>query len=553
MLIKLDYYLAIALGLFSLIYFYFTGNVSAFEWPSIDMGPFFERYVDPNFLLNDFFTNSSVQPNPRHIFGYFIIALTEIFATDWYTIFFGLKALFIIILPILFYWTIVSVVADKIEKNNNTRVLLSIIAFFGTALVLNNKVASIFSVAWWKPLAIFVAPQTLALVLGLLAIVLFYYNSNNIKKTLIPILFFFATLIHPSIGAFCLLFLAMANLKQILEMKRYWFTLFLLSVVVPGILLLWAYHVPEPLSAQEFVKYYAIEHHSSHYLPSQFGSLTPLPWWVSFCFIIVLMIFVAWFAIKKKDNDLLGLSLVFLLGYSSAVLVQYLFVELFPIKIIASIGISRFTLFGYWMLGILYSLLLLKHFSLVRISQLLKWINKNNIIKSLSLRTVSVILLVSVCVATIFAGWMKDNHQTDFKNKHHSLYEWVQKSTKNDSVFAIYFDELKIKFPLVMKRAVFAGNGFPFREDAFRENSDRESLIYGNSEELKKFDGKWIGEKITKFYRQLKPIDFYKISKKYRLDYVMIEADFSNEFKNISPLFSNENIKIYATKQLGNL
>lgn len=237
MLIKLDYYLAVILGLISLIYFYLTGNMSAFEWPTIDMGPFFERYNDPHFLLNDFFTNSSAQPNPRHIFGYFVIALTKIFATDWYTIFFGLKTLFIATLPILFYWTIVSITAEKIEKNNNTRLLLSIIAFLGTALVLSHKVAAIFSVAWWKPLAIFVAPQTLSLALGLSAIVLFYNSTDSTRKTIVPILFFCATLIHPSIGTFCLVFLAMVNANLIFKMKKYWFNLFLFSVIVPGVLL----------------------------------------------------------------------------------------------------------------------------------------------------------------------------------------------------------------------------------------------------------------------------------------------------------------------------
>ncbi|MCK5101364.1 MAG: hypothetical protein KAR17_01070 [Cyclobacteriaceae bacterium] len=309
------------------------------------------------------------------------------------------------------------------------------------------------------------------------------------------------------------------------------------------------YHVTEPLSAQEFVKYYAIEHHSSHYLPSLFGSLTSLPWWVSFCFINALMIFSAWFAIKKKDYDLLVLSLVFLFGYSGAVLVQYLFVELFPIKIIASLGPSRFTLFGYWMLGILYCLLLLKHFSIVRFSPLLKCANKKTMIKSSSSMAVPVMLLISLLVAIAINWGAKDIPEFEIRNKHQGLYEWIQENVSNDAVFAIYFDEFKIKFPLVMKRAVFAGNGFPFREDAFREYSYREGLIYGSNEELEKFEGTWIGEKITKFYRQLTPDNFYKISKEFRLDYVIIESDFAESFRNFSPLFSNGKMNIYATRQ----
>ncbi|MCK5281623.1 MAG: hypothetical protein KAK04_23895, partial [Cyclobacteriaceae bacterium] len=86
-------------------------------------------------------------------------------------------------------------------------------------------------------------------------------------------------------------------------------------------------------------------------------------------------------------------------------------------------------------------------------------------------------------------------------------------------------------------------------EDAFREYGYREGLIYGSNEELEKFEGTWIGEKITKFYRQLTPDNFYKISKEFRLDYVIIESDFAESFRNFSPLFSNGKMNIYATRQ----
>src|SRR5688500_5794656 len=51
---------------------------SAFEWPAIDMMVYFEREADPQFLQNDFFTNSSHELSPRQIFGGIITTLTKI-------------------------------------------------------------------------------------------------------------------------------------------------------------------------------------------------------------------------------------------------------------------------------------------------------------------------------------------------------------------------------------------------------------------------------------------------------------------------------------------
>ncbi len=71
----------------SYLIFINEGNY-AYEWPSIDMVPFFERYFDVTSLSEDFYTNAiSEAPNPRWIFGYFVILLSKLFGVHYFSVF----------------------------------------------------------------------------------------------------------------------------------------------------------------------------------------------------------------------------------------------------------------------------------------------------------------------------------------------------------------------------------------------------------------------------------------------------------------------------------
>jgi len=54
-----------------------------------------------------------------------------------------------------------------------------------------------------------------------------------------------------------------------------------------------------------------------------------------------------------------------------------------------------------------------------------------------------------------------------------------------------------------------------------------------------------VGEKIAKFFTQKTLSEFVNISKKYKLDYVVVEKNFSSNLKGFSPKFENKKIKIY--------
>ncbi|NQV78124.1 MAG: hypothetical protein HQ490_07190 [Lutibacter sp.] len=79
----------------------------------------------------------------------------------------------------------------------------------------------------------------------------------------------------------------------------------------------------------------------------------------------------------------------------------------------------------------------------------------------------------------------------------------------------------------------------------FNEYQKRKESLYGNSKQIDYFEGEWVGEKMSKFYRQLTPIQFLDISDLYKLDYVVIESEFSESFSEYKPRFENNRVKIY--------
>jgi hypothetical protein len=139
---------------------------------------------------------------------------------------------------------------------------------------------------------------------------------------------------------------------------------------------------------------------------------------------------------------------------------------------------------------------------------------------------------------------MIDSPKEVLYKKDEDIYKFLE-TTPKDSVYAIYFGNFKLDVPNIGHRAVLSGNGFPFNESYFREYQQRKESLYGNKDKREKIDGKWIGEKMSKFFRKLKPKDFMDIAKKYKLDYVLIESDYSSNFKTHKPKFENKKVKIY--------
>ena len=169
--------------------------------------------------------------------------------------------------------------------------------------------------------------------------------------------FSIATLIHPSIGLFSLSFFLLCTLP--LHKKQHLITTgisFVLCIIALSILKI-VFGDKTPISTAEFIDVY-ITRHAAHYRVSEFLSLTPFSkligsseptkWYINFILVISLLATPLLYAIKKRIQPLLYLTTLFLLSYVGAVFLQYLFIDIWPNKLIAIIGSC--SLLNIWLL-----------------------------------------------------------------------------------------------------------------------------------------------------------------------------------------------------------
>jgi hypothetical protein len=240
-------------------------------------------------------------------------------------------------------------------------------------------------------------------------------------------------------------------------------------------------------------------------------------------------------------------SFLALVSYLGAVACQFFFVEIWQIKIIATLGPSRFTMFGPWFLFI---------FSFIAIS---KPFNENIYLINFAKRFHSTSLLirwrhVGLCsllvgVLVIFYSFKSSSFELPDDDSR-KLADFAMQNTDKNDIFALPFDFPRVDFPLKTGRGIFHGNGFPFSEKYFNEWDVRNSLINGGNAEIKKYPGSWLGLKYANHYRSLVPNDFINAASIYRLDWVVVESNFSNKFANCKADFYSVKYKAYSLRAL---
>jgi hypothetical protein len=151
----------------------------------------------------------------------------------------------------------------------------------------------------------------------------------------------------------------------------------------------------------------------------------------------------------------------------------------------------------------------------------------------------------------IFIGVQSvDSPKEDLYNKDKDIYKFIESTPKNAIYAVSYPGNFRFNIPNIANRAVVAGNGFPFNELYFNEYQERKERIYGNREQLDKIEGSGEDEKISKFFRKLKPKDFIDISLKFKLDYIVIETEYAQSFDDYKTVFENKKVKIYKIVDL---
>lgn len=396
------------------------------------------------------------------------------------------------------------------------------------------------SVAWWSPMNLGATAQNTSLLLSLLGFLLVQSG-----KWMGAIIIFIGGILHPAVSLFSTLFccIIFLNFQEIGKNKRILF--FGVGATVLSSIFVKYIFSESLIDTNEFIRIYVYEGHPSHYIPKQFGQLTSLSWEVSYAInaIGLLSATIALYFQKKKFwiNAFIGFF-----SYIFAIFLQFLFIEIYPIKAFAILGLSRFTMFGPWLLFIFGYLAIsqrinnnYKIFNFVLIERLNK--------RFLSLLTISFVGLIFLLVVFYIS---RPNHLKIFDNDSQDIADFAITSTNNEAIFAFPFQFPRAIFSLKTNRGVFNGNGFPFSEKWFTEWDQRNSYINGKNTDVINMSGEWIGEKYANHYRQLKIDDFIKMSSQFKLDYVVVEINFSTYFQQCNAEFKTSKYLVFSLQEL---
>ena len=231
-----------------------------------------------------------------------------------------------------------------------------------------------------------------------------------------------------------------------------------------------------------------------------------------------------------KKGSLIGIILL-----NVSVIMQWIAIDVFPNKLGAILGPIRYTQFIYWYVVFYGAIIFNNYFKLN--------FTKRNSLKSIPNVKYVVALIFFLLLIRV------DNPKDNFLNTHNGIEEFIS-STDRNSIFIIFpTSDFKFYFQYALNRSVFNGIGFPFNEKYFEEFQARKNLTYGSFEDVKLLKGSWIGEKHQNFFRNLTPNDFLLLSKNQKIDFVIIEKLYNQNFKEYVPSFSNEEVEIYRIDQ----
>jgi len=493
---------------------------SAFD-TSVDTYPFIERSIDSGYLTNDFFTNAiSNEFNSKQFLGIFISQLSIILNVDWYYILYGLKVFFVLFAPIVFF-RIFNFLAERLNFSISLEIL-----FLGTIFGI-SPFSKLFSIAWWPPYDDSLIPASIS--------VIFVFSSflfRN-KSLLIFLIFQLAGIfLHPAMYYFATLFVFSILVIKFNENRKYILINGFISVNLM-FLHLFLIKIPSFIDSNLFINIYTLQNHSSHYRVAYFG--TYLPNYLDWKYLFGLMNILLLMGQLVKNNLIKKGSLIGLILLNISVAMQWIVTDVYPNKIGAILGPVRYTQFIYWHIVFLGAIIFKDYF-------------KINFIKNNTLRRIPKVNYVIISTLLLLLIRI-DNPKEDFLNNYSGIEKFIE-STNSNSVFIVYpSSSFKFYFQYALNRSVFNGIGFPFNEKYFEEFQDRKNLTYGSFEDVQLLKGSWIGEKHQNFFRNLTPMDFLSLSEKYKVDYITIEKKYNQNFKEFTPLFSNEEVEIYRIDQ----
>lgn len=285
------------------------------SWPSTDVLPIIERYRNPQFLVNDLYTNIGSSFSVRTYFAWLINLLSKLFAIEPVLLFAYMIPIIAGIVALSFY-----VIARYFGLSQLLSVLAGVLPF---ALYSAQPALGLWTLGFQQAI-----PSALANMFIFLAISVALTQSSY----LVILFLVFATLVHPTTGVLGSL-LVMAALKLGVNSKLSWFHAMALSfgvsIIAATIFFLAPLHFSrnnQILNSDEFYHVYVQIRHPHHYDPAAWTSHSMISFLFYFAALVVSLITLK---LQNMKDPFLKWGIVVACFVASMVLGHILFVNVF--------------------------------------------------------------------------------------------------------------------------------------------------------------------------------------------------------------------------------
>jgi len=473
--------------------------------------PIIFRLSDSSYLINDWFVNQTEGFSPRFFFSHFVNLYIQYLSIN--LVYFILFVIFSGILIISIY-----LITKTLFENNLVSLLTALAFLFGPRISLGGN---------WITGQILV-PSTLAISLITFSLYLYIIKRKRLTFFILGI----ATLFQSIIG---LLAMGILLINEIINGETRNISKIIVNcckyLVIYAIIGVWGF-LPIIFSSSGFSNpdiFYVLTYmrHPHHYCPFSF----PLKDYMMFLGMLSLFLLAIYLKYIPKNPEFHTFCVTCIVSILFLGIIGTIFVEIIPVTLIGKMQLFRInsftTIFAYpyifsMFLGII-SLLVPRSWNV-------------NSIKMKYFKPIIIILMIFLsCIILI---------QTDIQQKeteNDGLYEWIRGNTPNDAIFLI--PPTMEDFRLRADRAIVIDwKAFPFKDSAIIEWRDRIFDVTNNQENNLIFQGFSSYPQLEKSYTLLNESYFLYLSKKYNVEYVVINKSRELEF---TELYSNSQYRVY--------
>ena len=543
----------------------FQNKFNCFRDTAYSSYPILINNIYDDILKYDFYTNA-IQNTPK-IFTAWILQIPYFFGVDWYDGVYLIHIfLNIIYLPLLFI-CINSILNQFHFKDNSNllkiislRIVTFILIWFRVIeFIQNNRSPMGWSSAFCSPY-FNAEPDELALIFGLFFIYCIFKNFKY-KNILCPILLSFCIFLHALYGlAIFSLFMIYYLSSRSEYLNSTIIYNFIFGIFFPSLLLFFIYGNHNHLDPEKFIEIYALTTHSFHFKISEIIGWPAFLWFIGYLLHLFL-------CLKMKDKFLIKLSFLSLLYFIIPPTIQFLGTEILKVKIIATLGLNRFSVFNSFIF-VVNCLIILKKSNffnslIIYIENIKTFIqmksrddnkkikvsnykfSKISFLKFFQQKTFSIITLIIIVFAiwnftkhnpleNYFLSWKRSEKNTSLV----SLCTFIKKNTKEDTIVFVNGKDgfMSMQLSSAIRcfghRATFSDFSFPLNESVLLEWEKRNNYCSN--------------------FEFLSLNDFFNLSEKYSLTHLLTTHDQAGQFDNMPSIWKSKNFILYDIENVKN-